>query len=176
MILTGRGLTGLAAPTDALDAGNSGTTTRLLAGILAAHPFRSVIIGDESLSRRPMTRVIEPLSRMGARFDAAGGCLPMAISGGRLSPLDFTPAVPSAQVKSAVLLAGLQTEGFWEEGLNAWDIAAGVLLVEEAGGRITDLDGGPFGLRSGRILASNGHVHDEMRQVIADHVRDFPDS
>lgn len=81
----------------------------------------------------------------------------------------------SAALDLCYVAAG-RLDGFWEEGLNAWDIAAGVLLVEEAGGRITDLDGGPFALRSGRILASNGHVHDEMRQVIADHVRDFPNS
>jgi 3-phosphoshikimate 1-carboxyvinyltransferase len=109
--VTGRGLCGLSAPADWLDTGNSGTTTRLLAGVLAAHPFTATLTGDESLRRRPMTRVIEPLTRMGARFASADGRAPIAVTGGRLSPIDFTPAVPSAQVKSAILLAGIQTEG-----------------------------------------------------------------
>ncbi len=94
-----------------LDAGNSGTTTRLLSGVLAAHPFAATITGDDSLRRRPMRRIIAPLTRMGARFESNDGCLPMTVTGGRLTPIDFTPDVPSAQVKSAVLLAGLQTEG-----------------------------------------------------------------
>jgi 3-phosphoshikimate 1-carboxyvinyltransferase len=109
--IVGRGLRGLQTPRSALDAGNSGTTTRLMSGILAAHPFASTIVGDASLSRRPMKRVIEPLTRMGARFEAEGGCLPMTIHGGPLTPIDFAAPVPSAQVKSAILLAGLQTEG-----------------------------------------------------------------
>jgi myo-inositol-1(or 4)-monophosphatase len=74
----------------------------------------------------------------------------------------------SAALDICYVAAG-RMDGFWEEGLNAWDIAAGVLIVEEAGGLVTDLSGGPFVLRSGRILASNGLVHDEMRQVIASH-------
>jgi 3-phosphoshikimate 1-carboxyvinyltransferase len=109
--IEGRGLTGFRTPQSVLDAGNSGTTTRLFAGVLAAHPFASTITGDDSLRRRPMKRVIEPLSRMGARFDSADGCLPLTIIGTSLSPIEFTPTVPSAQVKSAVLLAGLQTPG-----------------------------------------------------------------
>ena len=88
-----------------------GTTTRLFAGALAAHPFATTITGDESLRRRPMKRVIEPLSRMGARFESTNGCLPLTIIGSSLTPIEFTPTVPSAQVKSAVLLAGLQTAG-----------------------------------------------------------------
>lgn len=109
--IEGRGLTGFRAPDAILDAGNSGTTTRLFAGALAAHRFSTTITGDESLRRRPMKRVIEPLSHMGARFESAGGCLPLTIIGGSLSAIEFTPTVPSAQVKSAVLLAGLQTLG-----------------------------------------------------------------
>jgi 3-phosphoshikimate 1-carboxyvinyltransferase len=111
ILIEGRGLRGLQVPDDVLDAGNSGTTTRLLAGVLAAHPFSTTITGDESLRRRPMKRVIEPLSRMGARFESSGGSLPLTIIGSRLSPIEFVPAVPSAQVKSAILLAGLQTDG-----------------------------------------------------------------
>jgi 3-phosphoshikimate 1-carboxyvinyltransferase len=112
VIVEGRGLGGLAAPATVLDAENSGTTTRLLAGILAAHPFTSTITGDASLRRRPMTRVIEPLTRMGARIEAApGGCAPITITGGGLHPIEYTTPVPSAQIKSAVLLAGLHLHG-----------------------------------------------------------------
>ncbi len=109
--IEGRGLRGLAAATQPVDARNSGTTMRLLAGIVAAHPFVTTIAGDESLSRRPMQRVIEPLVRMGARIDSHDGRAPLTIAGGALQPIDFTPRVPSAQVKSAVLLAGLQAPG-----------------------------------------------------------------
>src|SRR3546814_443785 len=86
---------------------------RLLSGLLAAQPFDSVLAGDEPLSRRPMNRVIEPLSRMGARIDAQdGGLPPLRIRGGRkLQGVDFESPVASAQVKSAVLLAGLQAQG-----------------------------------------------------------------
>lgn len=109
--IEGRGLRGLTAPSGALDAGNSGTTIRLISGILAAHPMRVTMIGDRSLSKRPMQRVIEPLTRMGARFESDNGRPPLTVHGADLRPIDFIPAVPSAQVKSAVILAGLQTEG-----------------------------------------------------------------
>jgi 3-phosphoshikimate 1-carboxyvinyltransferase len=111
VILLGRSLQGLCSPAAPLDAGNSGTTMRLLAGILAAHPFSSTLIGDSSLSRRPMRRVMEPLDQMGARFDAPGGHPPLTVHGARLHAIAYRPGVPSAQVKSAVLLAGLQAEG-----------------------------------------------------------------
>lgn len=109
--IEGRGLGGLARPRAPLDAGNSGTTLRLLSGALAGHPFISVITGDASLRRRPMRRIIEPLSRMGARVAGEGDRPPLTISGSRLAGIDFTPPVPSAQVKSAVLIAGLHAEG-----------------------------------------------------------------
>ena len=109
--LQGRGLRGLARPPSALDAANSGTTMRLLAGVLAAHAMRVVITGDASLCRRPMQRVIEPLARMGARIESADGRPPLTITGGRLMGLEHTLPVPSAQVKGAILLAGLQSEG-----------------------------------------------------------------
>jgi 3-phosphoshikimate 1-carboxyvinyltransferase len=109
--LIGRGLRGLHAPSSVLDAANSGTTLRLLSGILAAHPFTATLTGDESLRRRPMRRIIEPLDRMGAQLVAEAGRAPITITGGNLTPIDYTPPVPSAQVKSAVLLAGLQTDG-----------------------------------------------------------------
>src|SRR6476660_6224566 len=109
--IEGRGVRGFRSPTGPLDAANSGTTMRLMSGILAAHPMETTIGGDRSLSRRPMQRVIDPLTRMGARITSHDGRPPLTIRGGDLSPIAFTPAVPSAQVKSAVLLAGLQTQG-----------------------------------------------------------------
>jgi 3-phosphoshikimate 1-carboxyvinyltransferase len=111
VIVTGRGLRGLQAPAAVLDARNSGTTLRLMSGILAAHPFTATMTGDESLRRRPMRRVIEPLVAMGARITSDADRAPLTITGRDLVPIAYAPAVPSAQVKSAVLLAGLQTDG-----------------------------------------------------------------
>ncbi len=103
----------LTAPTAPIDCGNSGTTMRLLAGVLAAQPFQSTLIGDPSLSRRPMKRVMEPLSEMGATFSAQGekGTPPLQIQGAKLKPIHYTLPMASAQVKSAILLAGLFTRG-----------------------------------------------------------------
>ena len=109
--IKGRGLGQLQAPAGPLDAGNSGTTMRLLAGILAGHPFSSQLIGDASLSRRPMRRVMKPLEEMGATFESTDGHAPLTVRGARLRGIAFQPDVPSAQVKSAVLLAGLHADG-----------------------------------------------------------------
>lgn len=109
--IEGRGLRGLRAPAAPLDARNSGTTMRLLSGVLAAHPFTSVLVGDASLSRRPMGRVIVPLERMGARVESHDKMPPLTIHGRQLTAIRYRTEVPSAQVKSAVLLAGLQAEG-----------------------------------------------------------------
>jgi 3-phosphoshikimate 1-carboxyvinyltransferase len=111
--LEGRGLGGLRAPGRELDAGNSGSTLRMLAGALAAHPFESVLTGDASLRRRPMRRVIEPLSQMGAELEAREGEFPpLRIRGAsRLRPIAYVLPVASAQVKTAVLLAGLHAPG-----------------------------------------------------------------
>jgi 3-phosphoshikimate 1-carboxyvinyltransferase len=111
LAIDGRGPGGLGAPSGDLDAGNSGTTLRLLAGILAAHHFTSTLIGDASLSKRPMERVAEPLRRMGAAITTTAGRPPVTIHGGPLQPLAFKSPVASAQVKSAVLLAGLHAPG-----------------------------------------------------------------
>src|SRR5439155_9314425 len=111
LTLVGRGFGGFRSPAAPLDAGNSGTTLRMLAGVLAGRPFRSTLIGDPSLSRRPMHRVIEPLVRMGARIEATDGHPPLTIDGASLHGIEYRPAVPSAQVKSAVLFAGLQATG-----------------------------------------------------------------
>jgi len=109
--IDGRGIGGLSAPGRTLDAANSGTTLRLLAGVLAGHRFTSTLTGDASLRRRPMHRVIDPLTRMGARLDAPGGHAPLTITGAELSGIEYQPPVASAQVKSAVLLAGLLATG-----------------------------------------------------------------
>ena len=109
--ISGRGVRGLGAPAAELYAANSGTTLRLLAGVVAAHPFRTRIGGDPSLSRRPMRRVILPLTEMGARIDSIDGHPPLTVHGAELHGIDYRPDVPSAQVKSAVLLAGLQAAG-----------------------------------------------------------------
>jgi 3-phosphoshikimate 1-carboxyvinyltransferase len=107
----GRGLRAWCSPSGPLDAGNSGTTMRMLAGMLAAQRFSTHVVGDGSLSRRPMRRVIDPLSRMGARIEAIDGHAPLTIHGTELHGIAYRPDVPSAQVKSAVLLAGLHAEG-----------------------------------------------------------------
>jgi 3-phosphoshikimate 1-carboxyvinyltransferase len=103
---------GFERPSAMLDAGNSGSTIRMLSGILAAHPFATAITGDSSLRRRPMRRVIVPLERMGARITSDEGRPPLTITGtADLQGIDFTPEVASAQVKSAVLFAGLHASG-----------------------------------------------------------------
>ncbi len=101
------------APKDDIDCGNSGTTMRLLAGILAGQPFRSRLTGDASLSKRPMKRIMEPLRQMGAKISAEGenDRPPLVIEGGKLSPIHYISPVASAQVKSAVLLAGMFASG-----------------------------------------------------------------
>ena len=110
--ITGKGLAGLTAPAVDLDAGNSGSTMRMLSGVLAAQTFNSRLIGDESLSRRPMDRVMKPLGDMGARISARNGKFPpLEIRGAKLRPIDYTLPVPSAQVKTCVLLAGLYAYG-----------------------------------------------------------------
>ncbi|MCM8812034.1 MAG: 3-phosphoshikimate 1-carboxyvinyltransferase [Candidatus Omnitrophica bacterium] len=113
VLVQGKGLHGLKPPRQELDMGNSGTTTRLLMGILAGQPFSSTLKGDESLSRRPMKRVTEPLERMGAeiRGPKGGDLLPLTVKGGRLKGIRYVSPIPSAQVKSAVLLAGLYAQG-----------------------------------------------------------------
>ena len=107
----GVGRRAFSAPTAPLDAANSGTTMRLLSGILAGCPFRTTLVGDPSLSRRPMRRVIDPLSAMGATITSQDGRAPLTIEGGQLSPVTWRSPVASAQVKSAILLAALATEG-----------------------------------------------------------------
>ncbi|MGB8261100.1 MAG: 3-phosphoshikimate 1-carboxyvinyltransferase, partial [Terracidiphilus sp.] len=106
------GVAGAVTPSDEpLDCGNSGSTMRMISGLLAPQQGRFTLIGDESLSRRPMGRVEKPLSEMGARLTLTEGHAPIVIDGGPLKDIDYTTPVPSAQVKSCILLAGLQTGG-----------------------------------------------------------------
>jgi len=113
LIINGRGLYGLTEPEDVIDAGNSGTTVRLLTGLLTGQRFFSVITGDRYLRKRPMKRVVEPLSSMGAKIWGRenGNFAPLAINGTRLNPIDYVSPIASAQVKSAILLAGLYADG-----------------------------------------------------------------
>ena len=108
MHVTGRGLRGLQAPSTSLQCGNSGTTTRLMSGIVAGHSFSARFEGDASLSRRPMQRIAKPLTQMGATFTFDNGDgLPMTIHGRDLLPMHWDSPTASAQIKSAILLAGL---------------------------------------------------------------------
>ena len=110
--ITGAGLDGLKEPRKVLDAENSGSTMRMLAGVLAGQRFDSTITGDDSLRRRPMRRVVEPLTQMGASIATEeGGRAPLKIHGSKLHGIEYSTPIPSAQVKSAVLFAGLYAEG-----------------------------------------------------------------
>ncbi|OCA92757.1 3-phosphoshikimate 1-carboxyvinyltransferase [Pseudobacillus wudalianchiensis] len=113
IIVYGKGWEGLSEPTEILDAGNSGTTTRLLLGILAGRPFHTVLIGDESIAKRPMDRVVVPLTSMGAKINgrSSGRFTPLAVNGSKLHAIQYELPVASAQVKSAILFAALQAEG-----------------------------------------------------------------
>ena len=113
ILIHGKGLHGLQAPEDVLDAGNSGTTTRLISGILAAQPFETTLTGDASIQKRPMRRIMEPLSMMGAHITSINGndCAPLHSAGAPLHGIHYHSKVASAQVKSAILLAGLYADG-----------------------------------------------------------------
>jgi len=111
VVIEGRGINGLVRPRQPLDLGNAGTATRLLAGLLVGQNFEATLVGDDSLSRRPMERVQEPLMRMGAQVALTAGHLPMKITGQPLHAIDYQMTVASAQVKSALILAALQADG-----------------------------------------------------------------
>ena len=113
IIVHGKGLHGLSAPEGLLDVGNSGTTIRLISGILAGQPFESVLSGDASLNRRPMKRIMDPLKEMGTEITSLGGngCAPLRIKGGHTKAIQYRSPVASAQVKSCILLAGLYADG-----------------------------------------------------------------
>ena len=113
ILIHGKGLHGLTAPTEVLDVGNSGTTTRLISGILAAQPFETILNGDASIQKRPMKRIMTPLQMMGADIKSQldNGCAPLIIHGKPLKGIHYDSPVASAQVKSSVLLAGLYADG-----------------------------------------------------------------
>ena len=151
--IDGNGWEGLTAPKTTIDCGNSGTTMRLLSGVLAGRPFTTILDGDQSLRRRPMQRVIEPLSRMGA--DLVGrkgkGLAPLEINGGNLKGIEYSMPIASAQVKSAILLAGLQAEGVTiiEEPQNSRNHTE--LMIKGFGGEV-GLDGRHVSVQGGQIL------------------------
>jgi len=148
LCIDGRGWDGLRAPGETVDCGNSGTTMRLLAGVLAGRPFEACLDGDGSLRTRPMKRVIEPLTRMGARVTGKGGRAPLRIHGGGIHGIEYSSPVASAQVKSAVLLAGLQAGGetCFEEPYRSRDhteiMARGFGASVESDGRRVRVRGG----------------------------------
>jgi 3-phosphoshikimate 1-carboxyvinyltransferase len=157
--IQGAGLGGLRPAAEPLDTGNSGSTMRMLAGILAGQPFRSVMVGDASLSRRPMKRVADPLTRMGARINLReGGLPPLEIDGGALKPIRYEMPVASAQVKSAVLLAGLFAEGETEviEKVRTRDHTE--IALEQMGADIG---------RHQRTIALRGRAHLEGKKLYA---------
>ncbi len=149
VIIEGRGLRGLSAPSGRLDAGNSGSTMRMIAGILAGQGFSCSIAGDASLNQRPMLRIVEPLRLMGAKIEAADGKhAPLTIEGGPLRAIHYQTPIPSAQVKSAVLLAGLYAEGTTvvEEAVGTRDHTE-IALAEFGArvrrhGRVCEVEGG----------------------------------
>jgi 3-phosphoshikimate 1-carboxyvinyltransferase len=153
LYIEGKGWEELTPPKHIVDCGNSGTTMRLLSGVLAGRPFTTILDGDHSLRRRPMQRVIEPLNRMGAHlFGRDGkGLAPLEINGGKLKGIEYSMPVASAQVKSAILLAGLQAEGVTvvEEPQNSRNHTE--LMIKGFGGEVV-LGGRQVSLSGGQTL------------------------
>jgi len=154
LYIEGQGWEGLTAPKNIIDCGNSGTTMRLLSGVLAGRPFTTILDGDRSLRRRPMQRVIEPLNRMGAHLIGreGKGLAPLEISGGKLKGIEYPMPIASAQVKSAILLAGLQAEGLTivDEPQNSRNHTE--LMIKGFGGEVM-LDGRQVSLTGGQALS-----------------------
>lgn len=155
LIIEGRGLQGFSEPQDVIDCGNSGTTIRLISGLLAGNPFFSVVTGDDSLKKRPMARVIDPLKKMGATISARGGDKypPIATRGGGLKAIDYTMPMASAQVKSCLVLAGLYADGTTviTEPQKSRDHTERMLA---AMGADISVDGLTISVRAGRRLAA----------------------
>ena len=184
LIVHGRGLHGLEAPAAPLDCGNSGTTKRLLAGVLAGQPFDSALTGDESLSARPMARVATPLRQMGADLTLTSGHAPIHIAGRGLHGTEYELPVASAQVKSCVLLAGLFAEGTTTViepvpsrdhtermlGLDVFQMGAKRFISVESGRTVPpgpwivprDFSAAAFFLVAGAVVS---HSHIEMKSV-----------
>jgi 3-phosphoshikimate 1-carboxyvinyltransferase len=160
LVIIGKGFEGLNEPEEVLDVGNSGTTIRLLMGILAGRPFFSTLAGDESIAKRPMTRVTGPLTQMGTVIDGRknGAYTPISIRGGKLNSFHYELPVASAQVKSALILAGLQAEGDTTivEPADTRDHTE--RMIQQFGGEIHK-DGNAITVKGGqRLTASDVHV------------------
>jgi 3-phosphoshikimate 1-carboxyvinyltransferase len=153
LCIEGNGWGRLSKPNQTVECGNSGTTMRLLSGVLAGRPFTSRLDGDSSLRQRPMQRVIDPLSRMGTQFQSreGKGLAPLEIQGGKLKGIDYRMPVASAQVKSAILLAGLQADGITslEEPQNSRDHTE--LMIRGFGGE-AKIDGRSVTIAGGQKL------------------------
>ena len=158
----GKGLDGLREPENLLDAGNSGTTMRLLSGILSGQNFLSVMTGDGSLRKRPMARIANPLRQMGAKIDgrADGKLAPLIIRGGNLQAIDYTLPVPSAQVKSAILLAGLYAEGE--------TIVREEFLSRDHTERMLQFFGGNLERREGSVVLKKSELYGQPVKVPGD--------
>jgi 3-phosphoshikimate 1-carboxyvinyltransferase len=155
LCISGKGWEGLAAPGQGIDCGNSGTTMRLMSGLLAGRPFISRLDGDQSLRRRPMQRIIEPLRLMGAQITSAAGngLAPLEIRGGDLQGVDYRMSIASAQVKSAILLAALQARGATtvQEPMKSRDHTE--VMLRGFGCRV-DTDGAIVNLQGGQNLSA----------------------
>lgn len=171
--ISGKGLYGLSEPAEVLDAKNSGTTMRLLLGILAGQPFFSVITGDDSLRRRPMGRVSNPLREMGASIMGrkGGDLAPLAVKGGGLKPIAYRSPVSSAQVKSAVLLAGLYAPGKTSVSEPALSRDHTERMLQDFGAKVTrdgltvTLTGQPF--LSGKNIHVPGDISSAAFLIVA---------
>jgi 3-phosphoshikimate 1-carboxyvinyltransferase len=153
----GVGRAGLSAPRTALDVGNSGSTIRMLSGILAGQEFTTEISGDSSIQRRPMKRIIEPLTLMGARIEAReGNFAPLRLAGGHLRAIEYTPPVASAQVKSCVLLAGLFADGVTTVIERTPTRNHTEIMLRECGARLS-IDGERISITGRRPLAALGN-------------------
>jgi len=154
--IEGKGWEGLTAPKHIIECGNSGTTMRLLSGVLAGRPFTTVLDGDQSLRRRPMQRVIEPLTRMGAHLIGreATGLAPLEINGAKLKGIEYPMPVASAQVKSAILLAGLQAAGVTTVAEPQSSRNHTELMIKGFGGEVA-LDGRRVSIKGGQTLHGN---------------------
>lgn len=162
VFVKGVGKTGFRKPEAWLDCGNSGTTMRLLAGILAGQSFDSVLTGDESLSKRPMRRVIEPLTQMNARLEATENHAPLKIFGKNpLRSISFEPAVASAQVKSCVLLAGLNSDAVTSVLEKTPTRDHTERMLRWFGAQVEETE-----TKSGRLIAVSGDAHLTARDLI----------
>ena len=155
----GKGFAGLTAPNEVLDVGNSGTSIRLLLGLLAGLPFEMTFTGDESIAKRPMKRVVGPLRQMGAQISGRddGNLVPLTLKGSALTGIEYKLPVASAQVKSAILLAGLQADGETTVIEKERTRDHTEKMIQSFGGEIS-VDGMRISVRGGQTL-QGGHIY-----------------